>query len=298
LHEIKLDGYRIGCRIDHGAVQLMGRRGSAWGDKFPELREAARKLPATTALLDGEVAVVDPEGHTHFQLLQELLSGGSRAGLVYFVFDLLHLDGEDLTRRPLEERKQRLDELLRAARPGLPVRSVGHIIGNGAAVFAQACQLGLEGIVSKRREQPHQPGRGMGWLKTKCALRQEFVVGGFTLPKGTRTGIGALFCGHTDDAGNLLFAGKVGTGFTERTAVDLRRQLEPLEQTTCPFTPLPDPASRRGARWVQPRLVVEVRFANWTGDGRLRHASFEGVRTDKLPGDVHREQPHDPDEPP
>ena len=291
LHEIKLDGYRIGCRVDRGRVRLLGRRGSEWTDKFPEIREAAARLPVTTAFLDGEVAVVDAQGQTHFQHLQEALAGGARAGLVYFAFDLLHHDGRDLTGLPLEVRKSELAALLKPLPETLPLRSVSHIVGEGPAVFAQACKLGLEGIVSKRRDQAYRSGRGPGWLKIKCALRQEFVVGGFTLPKGTRNGIGALFCGHMDGAGRLQFAGKVGTGFTERVAVALRQQLDALAQRDCPFAPLPDPEFRRGAVWVRPQLVVEVRFANWTGDGRLRHASFEGLRPDKNPADVHREQP-------
>lgn len=293
LHEIKLDGYRIGCRIDRNAgvarVRLLGRRGSEWTDKFPEIREAAARLPVATAFLDGEVAVTDTKGQTHFQLLQEALAGGSRAGLVYFAFDLLHHDGRDLSALPLERRKQELEALLKPLPEALPLRSVSHLVGNGPAIFEQACKLGLEGIISKRRDQPYRPGRGSGWLKIKCASRQELVVGGFTLPKGTRNGIGALFCGHMDQAGRLQFAGKVGTGFTERVAVALRKQLDTLVQRPCPFEPQPDPEFRRGAVWVRPELVIEVRFANWTGDGRLRHASYEGLRPDVSPADVRRE---------
>ena len=293
LHEIKLDGYRIGCRVDGGTgvgrVRLLGRRGSEWTDKFPEIREAAARLPVTTAFLDGEVAVADQKGQTHFQLLQEALAGGSRVGLVYFAFDLLHHDGRDLTGLPLERRKQALEALLKPLSEALPLRAVSHIVGNGPAVFEQACQLGLEGIISKRRDQSYRPGRGTGWLKIKCALRQELVVGGFTLPKGTRNGIGALYCGYPDDQGRLRFAGKVGTGFSERVAVALRKQLDALARPSCPFDPPPDREFLKDAVWVRPELVVEVRFANWTGDGRLRHASFEGVRPDVNPADVRRE---------
>jgi len=289
LHEIKLDGYRIGCRIERGTVRLLGRRGSEWTSKFPEIRAAAARLRADTALLDGEVTVVDSKGQTHFQSLQELLAGGPRGGLVYFVFDLLHLDGRDLTPLPIEERKRLLDELLKTAPPDAPLRGVGHIVGDGAAVLEGARKLGLEGIVSKRLGQPYRPGRGVTWLKIKCVHRQELVIGGFTLPKGTRAGIGALLCGHFDPTGKLLFAGKVGTGFSDRVALDLRQRLAGLAQATCPFTPLPEPASRRGAGWVKPLLVAEVSFANWTVDGRLRHASFLGLRPDKDPADVHRE---------
>lgn len=290
LHEIKLDGYRIGCRIERGVARLLGRRGTEWTAKFPEIQRAAEQLRVETALLDGEVAVVDAKGQTQFHLLQELLAGGPRTGLVYFAFDLLYLDGTNLAPLPLEERKRLLNELLAATPPNLPMRPVGHVVGNGPSVFEAARGLGLEGIVSKRRGQPYRPGRNTSWLKIKCALRQEFVIGGFTLPKGARSGIGAVFCGHGDDAGNLRFAGKVGTGFTERVATELRQRLARLEQAPCPFNPPPEPELRREARWVKPLLVAEVRFANWTADGRIRHGSFVGLRADKEPGDVRREQ--------
>lgn len=288
LHEIKLDGYRMGCRIDRGQVRLLGRRGSEWTDKFPELCRAAARLPVEAAFLDGEVAVADEKGQTHFQLLQEALAGGPRAGLSYFVFDLLHQDGRDLTGLALEARKHALEALLKAGPADLPVRMVGHIVGDGPAVFAQACEMGLEGIVSKRRDQPYRPGRGPGWLKLKCAMRQELVVGGFSLPRGLRTGVGALYCGYMD-AGQLRFAGKVGTGFTERVATALRAELDARTLTACPFVPPPEPLLARDAVWVRPDLVIEVRFSNWTGDGRLRHPVFEGLRPDKAPADVHRE---------
>lgn len=289
IHEIKLDGYRMGCRIDHGAVRLLGRRGTDWGDKFPEVVRAAAALPVETALLDGEVAVVDAAGKSHFADLQQLLSGGRRAGLVYFVFDLLHLNGDDVSRRPLVERKRRVHELLRGAPPPSPLRAVDHIVGNGPAVFAEAQRMGLEGIVSKRADDPYRGGRGPGWLKIKAAARQEMAVGGFTNPKGKRTGVGALLLGHYDGAGIFRYAGKVGTGFTERVAADLRQRLDPLQRDRCPFVPQPEPLVSRDAVWVEPKLVVEVRFSNWTPDGRLRHASFEGLRADKPARDVRRE---------
>jgi len=289
LHEIKIDGYRIGGRIDHGAVRLLGRRGSTWTDKFPEIVRAIQGLPVATALFDGEVTVLNEDGRSSFQALQELLSGGPRTRLVYFLFDLLHLDGEDLSALPLRERKRRLDALLGGLAPELPLRVVGSIEGSGPAVFEGARKLGLEGIVSKRADQPYRAGRGPGWLKIKCAHRQEVVIGGFSLPKGGRSGIGALFCGYYDQAGNLRYAGKVGTGFSARVADELHQKLVALERDLCPFDPPPEALLRRDAQWTAPTLVAEVRFANWTADGRLRHASFEGVRADKRARDVRRE---------
>ena len=314
LHEIKLDGYRMGCRIDctgplrtgplrtgplrtgprtgpskEAQVRLLGRGGTDWGDKFPEVVRAVEGVPVQTALLDGEIAVVDAAGRSRFSALQELLSGGSRAGLVYFVFDLLHLDGEDLSRLPLRERKRRVQALLAGLPARLPVRAVDHVVGNGPAVFAEARRMGLEGIVAKRADAAYQPGRGPGWLKIKVTARQELAVGGFTPPKGKRTGVGALLLGHYDETGAFHYAGKVGTGFTDRVAVELRRRLDPLRRDSCPFSPPPEALIRRDAVWVEPALVVEVRFSNWTPDGRLRHASFEGVRADKPARDVRRE---------
>jgi bifunctional non-homologous end joining protein LigD len=289
LHEIKLDGYRMGCRIEAGQVRLLGRRGTDWGAKFPEICRAAAGLTVETALLDGEVAVVDARGVSHFADLQALLSGGRRAGLVYFVFDLLHLDGEDVSRLPLVERKRRVHELLARLTPGQPLRPVDHIVGNGPAVFAEAQRMGLEGTIAKRADEPYHHGRGPGWLKIKTAARQELAVGGFTHPKGNRSGIGALLLGHYDAGGFFRYAGKVGTGFTEQVATALRGRLEPLQRTTCPFTPPPEALIRRDAHWVEPSVVVEVRFSNWTPDGRLRHASFEGLRVDKDAREVRRE---------
>ncbi|MDB4985596.1 MAG: dependent ligase, partial [Myxococcaceae bacterium] len=199
LHEIKLDGYRMGCAIEHGVARLESRNGQDWTEAFPEIVAAAAKLPVKTALLDGEVAMLMPDGRTSFQALQN--AGGRRARggkgglLVYFVFDLLYLDGDPVARRPLLERKAELERLLERAKKPSPLRYSEHFLADGPAVFAQACKLGLEGILSKRRDRPYQPGRGPTWLKSKCLKRQEFVVGGFTEPEGTRQGIGALLVG-------------------------------------------------------------------------------------------------------
>jgi bifunctional non-homologous end joining protein LigD len=290
LHELKYDGYRIGCRIDGDDVSLLSRRGKDWTAAFPEVCGAARRLGVRHALLDGEVAVVLADGRTSFQALQNYF--GQRGALCYFAFDLLHLDGVDLTARPLEERKQALERLLGTA--GL-IRYSAHVIGDGAAFFARACGMGLEGIVSKLRAQPYKGGRNTGWQKSKCTRRQELVIGGFTDPDGARQGLGALLVGVHDDAGRLLFAGKVGTGFSQRSARELRQRLDALEQTTCPFHPRP--AGFAHAHWVEPTLVAEVNFAEWTGDGKVRHASFQGLRTDKPAREVVAERPVDPSAP-
>ena len=293
LHELKYDGYRIGCRLDGRNVSLVSRNGKDWTDRFPDVCAAAAELPVRRALLDGEVAVLLPDGRTSFQALQNVFSGGERANLVYFVFDLLHVDGEDVARLPLEQRKTRLAALLRSAAQKR-LRYSEHVVGRGAEFLAHACRMGLEGIVSKRRDRPYTPGRGAAWLKTKCIKRQEFVVGGFTDPEGSRLGIGALLVGVRAADGTLAFAGKVGTGFTNRGAQELRRTLDGIEQAECPFTPTPPGSLGRHAHWVKPTLVAEVAFTEWTSDGKIRHPSFQGLREDKPVSDVRREKPVPP----
>lgn len=295
LHEMKYDGYRIGCLVDRGKATLISRNGKDWTSEFPEIAAAASELRVRRALLDGEVAMLLPDGRTSFQALQNVFSGGSRAPLVYFAFDLLMLDGESLTKRPLEARKEALFRLLGKPRARTRIRYSEHVAGRGRDMFEQACRLGLEGIISKRRDSPYKSGRGDTWLKTKCVLRQEFVIGGFTDPEGTREGIGSLVIGHYEDGG-LVFGGKVGTGFTVQSARDLRRTLEAIEQKQCPFTPPPPGWLGRNAHWTKPRLVAEVVFTEWTDDGKIRHPSFQGLRADKDPKAVTRERPAPPPE--
>ncbi len=280
LHELKYDGYRIGCRIDGDDVRLFSRRGKEWTDSFPEVRDAVRALKVKRALLDGEVAIVLPDGKTSFQALQNSFSGGTRGGLTYFLFDLLHIDGDDLALRPLDERKARLQKLL-GKRDRSILRYSDHVIGSGKAFFGQACKAGLEGIVSKQRALPYQPGRNAGWVKSKCIKRQEFVIGGFTDPEGSRQGLGALLVG-TYEGSKLRFAGKVGTGFTHKSVVELRRRLDPLEQKNCPFDSRPP----FKAHWVNPVLVAEVAYGERTDDGMVRHSSFQGLREDKPANEV------------
>jgi bifunctional non-homologous end joining protein LigD len=290
LHEIKFDGYRIGCHVRRGRVTLTTRNGNDWTAAFPEITTAAARLKVREALLDGEIAMLLPDGRTSFQALQNVVARtASRASLIYFVFDLLRLDGHSLEALPLEERKARLLALVGWRATGR-IRYADHVIGRGDEFLRQACGLGLEGIVSKRRDLPYHPGRHGGWLKTKCTLRQEFVIGGFTDPEGTRTGLGALLVGHYA-LDRLTFAGKVGTGFTHTGALDLRRQLDAIEQKGCPFDPPPPGALARVAHWARPALVCEVVFTEWTSDGRIRHPSFQGLRRDKPPRTVVRERP-------
>lgn len=289
IHEVKYDGYRIGCALEDGRATLWSRRGKDWTRELPEVAAAAGRLPVRSALLDGEVAVVLPDGRTSFQALQNAFSGLERRNLVYFVFDLPFLDGEDLSARPLLERKASLARIV-GERAGI-IRYAPHVEGGGPAVFREACRLGLEGIVSKRRDEPYRPGRNATWVKTKCVKRQELVIGGFTDPEGAaRDGIGALLVGYHEGAA-LRFAGKVGTGFTNAEARALRARLLPLSLRECPFTPPPAGWLGKNAHWVRPELVCEVEFTEWTSDGKIRHPSFQGLREDKRATEVVREVP-------
>jgi bifunctional non-homologous end joining protein LigD len=283
LHELKLDGYRIGVAVDAGRVTLMSRRGNEWTDDFPQVVAGAKKLRVKSALIDGELAGVLPDGRTSMHVI-----GG--ASTVYFAFDIIHLDGEDLTPLPLLERKRRLQHAL-GAKPPPPFRYVDHVVGNGAGFFAEACRMNIEGIVSKLTRSPYRPNaRNATWQKVKCVLRQEFVIGGYE--RSVLGGLGALWLGTYGGDGPLLFAGKVGTGF-QREADALLRKLVGLERPASPFAPigLPTGAKIRDARWVEPELVCEVAFMEWTGHAHIRHGSFQGMRPDKDPRTVVREIP-------
>ena len=280
LHEIKWDGYRMFCRVDHGQARFLSRNHQDWSARMRGLAAVAGRLPVEQAILDGEVVVLDEHGVSHFQSLQNAFSG-SGAPLVYYAFDLLYLDGRDLREAPLVERKRLLKELLDASPDTAnSLLYSDHIEGSGAEFLNQACQAGLEGTISKRRDRPYVSGRGTDWLKNKCRLAQEFVIGGWTDPTKSRMGFGALLLGcHRD--GKLAYAGRVGTGFGDRLLRDLSTRLKAMEQKECPFDPWPHGETKRGVHWVQPTLVAQVQFANWTDEGILRQASFQGLREDK-----------------
>jgi bifunctional non-homologous end joining protein LigD len=285
LHEIKYDGYRIGCVIDKKGVRLISRNGKDWTDVFPSIAEAAKKLRTSDAVIDGEVAMVMPDGRTSFGELQQAAAGtASHAPLVYFVFDLLRLDGERLERLPLEERKARLQSLVGGRQTGR-IRYAAHIIGSGEQLFEHASKIGLEGIISKRRDLPYHPGRHDSWQKIKVSQHGSFVVGGFTDPEGTRAGLGALLVGAYEGT-RLVYAGRVGTGFSHAFALELRQRLDAMEQRECPFDPPVLKGPERLAHWVKPTLVCNVRYTEWTNEGRLRHPAFEGLRKDVKPKDV------------
>jgi bifunctional non-homologous end joining protein LigD len=292
LHEVKLDGYRLLCRIENRQVQLLTRQAQDWTRSFQELADAARRLPVTQALIDGEVVALDGAGKSSFQRLQNSLKGGDQSTLIYYAFDLLFLDGRDLRGVPLSARKEVLHELLERSNGGGvegAIRYSEHW-DNGPALLQESCRRGLEGIISKRADAPYRSERSRDWLKIKCLQRQEFVIGGFTEPAGSRAGLGALVLGVFDERGRFRYAGRVGTGFTEKSLIELRARLEPLVRRTAPFVDPPKGYAAKGVHWVEPELVAEVSFTEWTEDNLLRHPSFQGLRDDKPPAAVIREQ--------
>ncbi len=285
LHELKLDGYRILARKDGAKVTLLSRNGLDWTSRMRSVAEGVAKLPARTALLDGEVVVLGPDGRTSFNALQNVFELGEKARLTYFVFDLLHLDGVDVAGARLDERKALLAQLVEDTPE--PLRYGDHVAGGGPRFFEAACGRELEGIVSKRRDCPYAPGRGKTWLKVKCHREQEAVIGGFTEPSGSREGLGALLLGLWEGE-KLVYAGKVGTGFTQKSARELRRRLDDIETPKSPFV---GTVREKGSHWVKPELVAQVRFGEWTPDHRMRHPSFLGLRIDKPAKDVVEEKP-------
>ena len=279
LHEIKFDGYRIQARVADGKVTLFTRSGRDWTDRFGrEMNEALAALPARQAVLDGEVVVESSGRSSDFSALQADLAEGRTDRMVYYVFDLLHLDGRDLTNLPLVDRKRLLEGLVAPASGA--VRISEHLSDKGDVVLRHACRLGLEGIISKLRDGPYRSGRGNGWVKSKCSARQEFVVAGFLPSTVSSRAIGSLVLG-VFEGDRLKPVGRVGTGFSATLAEQLYTKLEALETDRQPFDPPLPRSEARGVRFVRPELVAEVDFRAWTGDGNLRHASFKGLREDK-----------------
>jgi DNA ligase D-like protein (predicted ligase) len=291
LLERKFDGERCVARKARDVVRLESRTGKELTGTYPEVRSAVAAQSARDLLLDGEVVAFDGE-QTSFERLQQRLGVHAPSAelvaafpVVYCVFDLLELDGEDLTGRPLLERR---DRLTRTVRPRAALQLSEAWRGDSQRRFAEACRSGWEGLIAKRADAPYGGGRSRAWLKLKCAWEQELVIGGYTDPGGSRTDFGALLVGYYEQ-GRLCYAGKVGTGYSAESLRELGARLRALEAAESPFVdarPIP-----RGTHWTRPELVAQIGFAEWTHEGRLRQPRFLGLRDDKQPGEVVRERP-------
>jgi DNA ligase D-like protein (predicted ligase) len=293
VHEIKLDGFRMAARIDNGRVQLLTRTGLDWTAKYPSAIAALADVRVKTAYLDGELCGVDDAGLPSFAQTQAATDGERGARLVYYAFDLLHINGLDVSALPLIERKKLLEPLV-ANKPGLQFN--GHETGDGELILEHAGKLGFEGVVSKTSDAPYAPGNRGLWRKAKWLNRQEFVVVGWSDPEGTRAFLGALLLGYYTDDGKLIYAGRVGTGMPVKVLADLRRRLDPLARKTSPLSVPPPRSTRFGSplvlsrvHWVEPKLVAEITYLTWTADGLLRHTVYVGLREDKPAMDVRRE---------
>ena len=291
LYEVKFDGYRILAFLGTDGCRLVSRNGKDWSERFPHLCRALRHKGRKEAIIDGEVVYLRPDGTSDFQALQNAIRTRSDAeSLVYFVFDLPYYNGYDLTRTPLVERKSFLQRFLAAGETAPGVHFSEHVRGMGHDFLRFACESRLEGILCKRADGPYRQGSSPDWLKIKCTNRQEFLVGGFTRPGGSRYGFGALLLGLYDDSGRLRYRGRVGTGFDRESLSDLVKRMDSLVREDSPFVD-PPVGLGRTARWIEPELIVEVEFKEWTRDGLLRQPSYLGVREDKDPREITMEPP-------
>jgi DNA ligase D-like protein (predicted ligase) len=298
LFEPKLDGLRVLACFDGRALRMISRNGKPQDRLFPEIAEGLRASLTQPAIVDGEVVCFDEDGRTSFRALQQRFHLASAVEIArrqrqhpasIYLFDLLYIDRYDVTGLPLSERKALLQK---AVRWSDRVRWTDGTPGKSRALFRAACRKQEEGIVGKRLDSKYVAARTGAWVKIKCLGRQEVVIGGWTDPRHSRVGLGALLIGtYADDGQTLIYAGKVGTGFTQETLRDLRKQLDPLARTSSPFARGSELPRGAGIHWVEPRLVAEVAFSEWTQNGLLRHPRYEGLRPDKRPAECRRERP-------
>jgi bifunctional non-homologous end joining protein LigD len=300
IYEIKLDGFRALAIKNGNEVKLLSRNNKELGGKFPEVTRAIAKIKARDFIIDGEIVALEESGRSSFQLLQAYDLGEARPPIIFYAFDLLRLNGKDFRRDSLTIRKAALENFL--AKPPECVRYSASLEGPVQNLLEQARKLGLEGLIGKRKDSLYETGQRTGsWIKLKITLEQELVIGGFTNPQGSRKFIGALLVGYFEK-GKFLFAGKVGTGFNEASLRALYRELDKIRIPNCPFANLPEPkgsryspgltaSEMRKCHWVQPKLVAQIRYTEWTRDTKLRHPVYLGLRHDKSAKEVVRELP-------
>ena len=286
-YEIKFDGYRMLVRVEHGKARLFTRNGHDWTSRLRPLQRAIEGLQWPQGWFDGEIVVPNDQGIPDFGALQQAFDTGDTDPVVLYLFDLPYFDGQDLRSLPLEQRRGMLKDLLLTV-PSDRVRFSEAFDAALEGIVASACKLGLEGLIAKRRNSPYQSSRSMDWIKLKCGMRQEFVIGGYTDPQGTRTGLGSLLLGVHDDQGALQYAGNVGSGFSQKALATLRKVLDAQAQTKSPFADATEVEGR--PHWVAPTLVAEVSFTAWTRAAHIRHAVFRGLRSDKAASCIVREK--------
>jgi bifunctional non-homologous end joining protein LigD len=272
-YEVKFDGYRLLARISSSGVRLFTRNGNDWTGKLPLLVNAIKLLDLKSAWLDGEIVMVDKNGLYNFQELQNAFEKERTSHIQFFLFDLPYFDGYDLRKAPLSERRSLLRQVLMGSQGG-PLHFSEDLSGSGQQILTEACRLGLEGVIGKRKDAPYVSARSPSWIKLKCQQRQEFVVVGFTDPQGAREKFGALMLGIYGEDGALRYVGRVGTGFDSKLLHSLHTRLKTLEIEAPAFANPPRGSAARGAHWVKPVIVAEVSFAPWTEDGMVRHAVF------------------------
>ncbi|TPW00523.1 MAG: hypothetical protein USCAAHI_00027 [Beijerinckiaceae bacterium] len=290
IHEIKYDGYRMQARIDGRTICLLTRKKLDWTERFLSIADALTALAFGSALIDGEIVVEDASGISSFNSLQADLKAGRLDGFRYFVFDVLYCEGFDLTKVILKDRKDLLQKLLAGLPPESPIRFSEHLDVDGPTMLEHACRFGLEGIISKRADLPYRSGHGDRWLKSKCVERQEFVILGYIPSTATSRSVGSLALGYHDN-GNLVYAGRVGTGWSGEQARSLRDELEKISATKPPFARSFPAGTEKGVRWAEPCLVCEIEYRGWTRDRLLRAAAFKGLRDDKPADDIVLEGP-------